>query len=382
MPLLYRFKHFDEAITFITSGLGIHNLLARTLRGMDVSIKTMGQKQQQMVDHLLGDIELGDDEANDNPWSNIASVFEEELSYQEQNAKRRQLVHQEITRPQFKVFSEIVDVVIRPVDSHMNRLFARTEKLNQLTLLGKHHSSFKELAASSKSLFIAISTGEFGKQIIEDSFGILHDGLDPHRFSEPIESQLQTLFTMVLHLCSDTWKRFVHDLSTFQFRMFSFVGMTLEEFVSTWDEFQKSRRACPKCFDQEFCQNLLDIHPGLLVEQPRTKQQEVYDCIQLLLGDLATYSPISSDAVEVKNGQVQVVCSRACRTAVKSPLNSKETSFLMSFIRSFELVKHYVEKATLPSKMSISSLLKRIGKKGRNQHSDRSQPLKKAPWIS
>ena len=382
VPLLYRFKHYDEAITFVTTGLGVHNLLSRTLRCMDTSIKTMGQKEHEFIDHLLGDMDFGDDDdGNDNPWGNIGGLFEEELSFQEQNAKRRQLVHQEVTRPSFKVFSEIVDVVIHTVDSHMNKLLARTEKLTLLTVLGKHHASYKEMASSCRSLFVAITQGDFGRNIIQDSCKILANGLDSNRFTESIDSQLQTLFTMILHLCSDTWKRFVHDFLTFQFRIFSLLGVNLEGFVSIWDEFLAARTACPKCFEQEFCSNLLDIHPALLQTQPQEKQQEVYNYVTTLLSDIATYTPVSSDAVEIKNGQVQTICSRRFRSAVRSPLNAKESSFLMSFIRSFELVKHHVEKATLPSRHTISSILKRVGKKGRNQHSATSSKAKGAPWL-
>lgn len=151
--------------------------------------------------------------------------------------------------------------------------------------------------------------------------------------------------------------------------MFSLYGKTLDEFVALWDKFHRAKTFCSECFDEHFSLKLMNLHPGKLSKAPAETQCEVHLAVTTLLQDIATFSPMSSDPVEVKNGQVQSITSRRGNMAVKAPVASRESSFLQAAIRDFELVKHWVEDRTLPSKRTISGIIKRVGVAGTNHHS-------------
>ena len=89
-----------------------------------------------------------------------------------------------------------------------------------------------------------------------------------------------------------------------------------------------------------FSKVLLSAFPLPLAGQTLEKQQQVYETVVGILRDIAVHTPISSDSVEVKNGQVQHVTSRRGAMAVKAPRAATEVSFLMSTVRGFELQRH------------------------------------------
>ena len=124
----------------------------------------------------------------------------------------------------------------------------------------------------------------------------------------------------------------------------------------------------------ELSLRLLDAFPELH-GQPHHVQQSVSAQVKLLLRDLAVHVPLTSDPVEIKNGQVQVSTSRRTSGATKAPAAARETSFLQTFIRDHELVRHWVEEQTLPAKATVSGILKRVGLGGKNQHSKDRQSV-------
>ena len=141
VPLLYRFKHYDEALSFLTSGISAHRLLIRTLTNMDLA-KAADVKQREYVDMLLGELTLAN--ADDLPTIND-DVLEADDSFHAVNSKRKQLVYQEVVKQSFQPSAYLLDEVIKPMDDHINRLLRRSELVNKVTLLGKHDSGWSRL---------------------------------------------------------------------------------------------------------------------------------------------------------------------------------------------------------------------------------------------
>ena len=370
VPLLYRFKHYDEAICYVTFCTTIHQLLARTLLGMDLS-KTGDASQRQLIDNLLGEYDLG----SEGPGTE-AVVFSDNIAdenFHAHNAKRKQLVHQEVMSSDFRQSALLVDFMIKPMDSMMNRLFARSHQLTKLCLLQKHDPKWLEDTSKCKDLFLAYASGKFGFSIIDEYADmitkqvhtLLEIGLDIHQ-----GSHLQILFTMWLLVISDAWRRFVHEMATFPWKVFSLLAAKgLKEFVEKWDELKAAKASCTKCFDLEFTSKILDAFP-VLAGQPADFQGSVFQEVTILLHDIAVQTPLSSDPVEIKNGQVQVsTTSRRTAGAIKAPAATKEMSFLQSFIRDHALIRHWVEERTLPGKRTIAGIFKRVGVRGTNQDS-------------
>lgn len=378
-PLLYRFKHYDEAISYITFASSLHKLLMRTLNAMQGD-KGADSEQRHLVDKLLGDADWG----SESPGAAETRFNDDFLdeNFAAVNAKRKQLVHQEVTKQSFSQSAVLLDFMIQPMDRVINALFARSHHLSQLTLMQGIDENWADLASASRKLFLSIVSGRFGMEIIRqycemvtNRLGSLHDVR-----SDVIEQKsLQTAFTMMAIIVSDVWRRYIHDYAVFPYKLFPLLlDCDLQSFIEQWDRLQGCKGNCSECFDAEMSGRLLEAFPKSLIFEGLEVQHTTWQQVTALLHDLATYTPLSSDPVEVKNGQVQNSTSRRGNTAVKAPVAAKETSFLEALIRDYELVKHWIDGLLLPGKKVVSGILKRVGQPGSNQYS--TQPHK-ATWL-
>lgn len=361
VPLLYRFKHYDEAISFIVFGTTLHALLTRTLATMSLGNSGGPEQEAKMVDRLLADVDLVNANPDGSPEAACRNLFAEESEdFAAYNAKRKQLVQQEIVRPEFLANSHIICFMIQPMDQQINMLFARSRQLTKLSVLGTSDDSWSDSASKSKELFLSIVLGEFGWDIIRNYIErTMHDLGSLEATGVSLKSEnLQTIFTMMILIISDTWKRFVHDYSAFPYKLFQLVPANFEQFVRLWDMFQEKLHSCKTCMDDSFTKQLLTSFPRKLAKEPEHVQSSVYRQVQLLLGDISVHGPVTSDAVEVKNGQVQQIASQRGNTKIKTPNASKESSFLQAAIRDYELAKLWVEDETLPSKRTVSGILR------------------------
>ena len=371
-PLLYRFKHYDGAVGYLKVGFAIHKLLQRTLNEIQLD-KTASGKDEALISNLLADIDLAKEGIDGS--SSAVQVNEELLNEDEStnfaayNAKRKALVHQEIMREGFISSTNIVSVVLKPMDQHMNMLFARSTKLTQLALLGPQHESWESIAKKSRDMFLSIVLGHFGWDIIADYVEMLMPGGLQSLAMAGLDlatsvQEMKVIFQMILVIFSDTWKRCIHDLAGYPLKLFQLLRADLSNFVVLWDVFQSEYAQCGKCLDYTFSKKLLDAFPKNLGQQTPEVQLSVYNEVRLILHDIATHGPTTSDAVEVKNGQVQAVASSRGNEAVKTPWVAKETSFLQSAIRGYELVKHWVEGQTTPPKRQVAGILRKVGRPG------------------
>ena len=341
VPLLYRFKHFDQAVSYITFAHGIHRLLQRSLA--NIESKPSSVEGQQLISDLMTGLDLASECDNEA----VAATFNDDVcegeDFAAQNAKRKKLVQQELSNPDFGRSAVIVDHMIKPMDGAMNQLLRHSERITRLAVLSDQDPNWRDTAAKTKAVFLSVMSGGFGQGIIGHYTDMITDGLGPLLeldLGSSANRLWQVLFTMVIHIVTDTWKRFIHDYSEYQFILFSLLGLSLPDFVSRWDEIQSAKASCPCCFDLEFSSVLLSAFPSVLAERPVEVQKSVHHAVGLLLHDISTHCPVSTDSVEVKNGHVQHIASKRGNMSVKTPAAAKEDTFLKSFIQQFNLQKY------------------------------------------
>ena len=361
VPLLYRFKHYDHAAGFVHVGFSFHQLLSRALALVDTaSAQSTSVIPADVIDKLLGNVQAHQEDALVDPAELILDVDE---SFQSANLKRIQLVKAEVASPAFAESTAIVNLVIQPMDGFLNRCFKRSERIAKLTHLSTLDPAHLEIATDSKRLFLEVVSGKAGWGLVDSYVKFFNEGL--HTAIEtgsllPSRPVFQTVTTMVIICITDTWRRFVDDYAVFPFLLFELVGTDLPQFCKLWDQFQDIYAACRMCVDCHFSHALLSAYPANLGSKSLAEQKVVFDQVSTLLADIATFAPISSDAVEVKNGRVQWVVSKRGNQAVKAPHSARESSFLHSAIQSHELVKHFVDEKSLPSKRSIAGIVRSI----------------------
>ena len=361
VPLLYRFKHYDAAAGFVHIGVSVHQLLIRALSLVDTdSAQNLNSSSSEVVDKLLGYMQTQDQE----DWPDLSDLkLDQDESYQQVTFKRKQLVKAEVCRPSFPESTVIINTIIAPMEGLLDQLFKRSERLSQMTVLGQQNTSWQEMASKSKSFFLDLMSGRRGWSVIDAYCTLLNDSVHESIVSGELSastSNLQTIWTMVLICITDTWRRFIHDYSSFPHILFGLIETDIKTFCDMWDSFQSRLEKCEGCFDNNYSKVLLQAFPSRLSGAPPDQQQDIYHQVVTLLGDVATFAPLSSDPVECKNGRVQWFVSRRGNQAVKAPVAAREGSFLQSSIQTHELLKHFVDGATLPSKRTVAGIIRSV----------------------
>lgn len=185
----------------------------------------------------------------------------------------------------------------------------------------------------------------------------------------PSPANLEQIFCMVIFCASDSWRRFVDEFNQFPYQTFKLATCDLPDFCMLWDTFQEKRQTCVTCFDTEFSLALLNAFPHRLESEPDMVRDDVCRQVQLLLQDVCTYCPVSSDQVELRNGQCQLISSGRGSRAVKKPKAAREAQMLYTVVRQHELVKNHVEHEAMPPRKTTASILKRCGMSSKNKFS-------------
>ena len=363
VPLLYRFKHYSHAAGFVHVGVGLHKLLIRALALVDSeSAHSLMSLSSGLVDKLLGETE-GD---NDQLISQLQELqLDVDESFAHTNLKRKQMVKAEVGKAAFCESTLIVNTIILPMDSMLNRLFKRSERLSRMTTLGDLDASNLESETKSKEVFLRAMSGEIGWGIIETYCNLLQEDVHSAIVSDLLTASaknLQTIWVMSLSCMTDTWRRFVHDHLGFPYILFGLLSVhDIPEFCALWDKFQAQSAKCPHCVDPGYSKVLLDAFPQGMSDKPPAEQKLVFDQVTSLLSSVAQYAPLSSDPVECKNGRIQWLVSRRGNQAVKAPHAARESSFLQSSILPHEMLKHFVDAETLPPKRTMAGIIRCVG---------------------
>lgn len=188
---------------------------------------------------------------------------------------------------------------------------------------------------------------------------------------EGTQDQIDLIYQMVITCVSDLHRRFIEEFLTPPFTLLALADADEETFVKGWQELVHKYAECQCCVDYEFSTALLETYPCFSIPLSAEQQKDV-QAVQNLLSECCIWSPLSSDAVEILNGQTQWALSRRGSQFVKKEKSAVETSLLG------RAVKHYywlAEKAcweTLPQKRVMSQIRRKAGSKSSNQHTVRN----------
>ena len=144
---------------------------------------------------------------------------------------------------------------------------------------------------------------------------------------------------------------------------FRLINLATPEFVEEW---RKISAGCETCLDPDFALVLFRKFPDLgsktLDEQDAARQE-----VQSLLKDISEWAPLTSDRVEIKNGQVQWSVSKRGSQNVKGGRAASETTLLQAAVQQNEWAQREVARNTLPAKTTSSSIHKMVGVSSANQ---------------
>ena len=376
-PLLYRFKHYGPASSFIKVGCTLCKVLPNALAQMSDSCKNTNSEMAAMLDVLLADNSSFKDEDLQRV---VGDILDADVDYAAKNSLRKKMMITEVCSARFPQHAVLMDIFLQPMEIAMNSLLGRTKILHELYALGSQHPKHDSLLQTSRSKFLLVLSGQFGQSIMAQYESILQgklfEAMGMGLQLEQDSSRLRLVYELVIVSITDTWRRFVHEVSAPPYSCFDLVGTTIDEFLDKWDSLQFKRLQCIQCLDDTFTGVLLSEFPEDLRQKPVAVQESTKKQLETLLLDIAGWAPLTSDLVEIKNGAVQWSVSRRGNTQLKSQKTGVEVSLLQSCIKKFQLLKHVVDIEALPARSKSSGILKMVGTSSSNQF---SKVTEKAP---
>lgn len=382
VPLLYRFKHFAPAAGYMKFGCCTFKLLPRTLAQMERnaanSSQEAGSEIATMVQNILSQDTSADQTNAEELQRMVDSLLDNDLSYSLQNSVRRRLVSEQLSKATFLQGSMVIESLINVFEHAVNSLFKRTSHLTRLTGLGSSHPDYKDLTEKCAKSFLYIYSGDMGYDVISKTLCLLESGLSENvRMGlEPSPQRLELLFQLVCACASDVWRRLVQEFNRYPGKVFRLLRCSsLAEFVKEWDGLLETKRLRPCCLDPEFTTALLvPFGPEPLGHQALHKQLILQEEALEVLLQVATYTPVNADGVEVKHGLMQWAVSKRGNVYSKKPRAARETSILQSAIRNHGIVQREVEAITMPRKMVSAAIHRQAGVQSTNQHSREVHP--------
>ena len=188
------------------------------------------------------------------------------------------------------------------------------------------------------------------------------------------QAQLDLIFEMVIGCVTDLHRRLVAEFLSPPFTLLALADADESSFVTGWQQLHLKYGECACCVDQEFTTPLLQAFPAFEndLSTPVTEdQQKDIQALQEFLSEVCTWSPLSSDAVEILNGQVQWALSRRGHQFVKQGKAAIETSLLARAVKHYNWLADAASKDTMPSKMVGSQVRRKAGTRSSNQYSSR-----------
>ena len=360
VPLLYRMKHYKPASSFVKIGCMFFNLLPRVLAEMHLHQQQPETDLARCVDAFMSET-TGRPSSREEFENLLAEALDTDRSYAVQNGVRR-LVAQEISKPIFCQAALLVDCLIQPLEHGINFLLGHTKMLADLKYVGRGHKDSKDLQDKCCAGFLHLVTGELANKLLKSYMALLDTGLRElvDMGFCPSGDQLNVVFSSIAVLCTDLHRRLKLDFCMTPFRLFPMISMDAQQFMQAWNGLEMQRRSCEACLDEEFTLPLLRQFAGL-ASRPVAEQESARKEIQALLTDIATWSPLTSDMVELKNGQVQFAVSKRGAQSVKGPIAAAEVSLIQAAVLQHEWIKGVAAEETLPKK-SVSSGVRKMSR--------------------
>lgn len=368
-PLLYRLKHFGPASSFVKAGTCYFNLLPQILKEMDTTAARESQQEAgQFVDSILAD------NVQDGDWQHVlADALDHDKNFVLQNGARRRMVADELNKPNFYKSSMTIDSIIGPMEYGINFLFGHTKLLHDLSYLGRCHSESEQLQEKARCIFFHVIFGNLGGDLIKRYVTFLDTGLLEciKMGLSPSCSQLNTIFNVVLVIMSDICRRLQQVFDVPPFTLFKLCEISdTGDFVKAFSDLDVRFQTCAQCFDFEFSSELMAHFAVRLQSNHSAESQEAAKLeMQTILRDVAAWCPVSSDLVEVKNGQVQWAVSKRGSQNVLGGPSAYETTLIQSAVKQHKWVQDRIAEQSLPPKAVAAGILKMCGSRSSNQFS-------------
>ena len=159
----------------------------------------------------------------------------------------------------------------------------------------------------SRQIFLEFASGKFGQFLVQCFMDILTHTYKDHlrKGLGPSQSRAKEVFSNVLFGMGDCWRRLVHEVDCYPWKLFEICPMTESQFAVRFSELEEQLRKCPSCLDVELTLGLLKS-----AKRPGESMSSLYVQWVLLLLDMATFTPLSTDSVEVLHGQLQNVIKK------------------------------------------------------------------------
>ena len=359
-PLLYRMKHYSGASSFIRFGCNFFQMLPRVLQELDSS--TPNNDIVSLADALMSETGFVD------PDVDFQRALQDQLdvdqAFASQNKVRRQLVVQEINKPQFSQGAIVIDVMIQPIEWAVNWMLSHTACLYELRSLGRGHEKERELRQKTSQRFFHVMSGALGDALVSKYLLFLEEGGLKEAIQmglEPHPEMLNRIFQLTTMCLSDLERRFKHSFLSPPFSLFKLLTLDHAEFVHEWGGLQDRYHQCKNCIDPDFAGVILQHFSGDIRHMPVLEQQKIRGEIVELLQDLAEWCPLTSDAVELKNGITQWIISRRGSQHAKAPRASSENTLIQSLVRQHSWSLGAASQAALPPKKVSAGILKMSG---------------------
>ena len=363
VPLLYRWKHYTVASSYIRTTCCCFGLLPQVLKQLNANVSSA---DSHVVDALLQTDGSSVDQA-------LNDLLENDLSYSVQNSVRRRKVVDEVKKGEFSQSAIMIDTVVSALEYASNSLFKRTSILTRLSMLGSLHPEYMNMATKSMESFLNIVSGAFGANLVHRTALLLDDGLQETIEMGglvPTPERLTLFFRLVVSCMTDVWRRMIWDYSRYPFKWFEILScdFTLEQFAQRWDEILKEKSRGCSCIDTEFSRVLLAECPSPMSEQSTEVQAAIHKEVKEILTHIAMFSPMTADSVEIKHGNMQWSISKRSATHVKKGKAAVETAFLQTCVHRHGFVQAEVSQMTLPPGRTQTAIERQVGVASKNQH--------------
>ena len=365
-PLLYRFKHYTVASSYLRTACCCFHLLPQVLTQLNA---VANEQDSKLVDGLLQNAGASVEHTE------LGDLLDNDLSFSLQNSVRRRKVVEQVSKAEFPQSVIMVDVIVNALEYGSNALFKRTSLLTRMSNLGSHHPEYTTLAKECMERFLDMASGSFGKRLVERTVLLLDDGLqemiDLGGFS-PTPERLVLFFRLIVSCMSDLWRRMIFEFSRYPWKWFDILAqdLSLKQFVEKFDQVQaQSTSHCCSCVDSEFSQVILAECLTSLSKEPMHEQYRIYNDVKQVLQQVAQCSPMNADKVEVKHGNMQWCVAKRASSHVKRGKTAVESAFLQTCIQNHGVAQQEVSETTMPSGRSKISIERQLGISSRNQHS-------------
>lgn len=351
-------KHYGQASSWIKLGCCYFNLVPRALQmmqSMDANSDSMS-----LVDVFLQ--ESGFQAGETDLQQLIADAMDTDRNYAVQNKLRRGKVVDAMTGSAFGQHAMVIDALIKPVERGINFLLGHTQILHDLWFWGRGHPKSQELRQAAKEKFVHVLSGGLADKLMSMYVDFLRTGLlETVRMGLiPERSMLNKIFQLATVCITDIHRRFKYDFSLPPYSLFRLLDLDTEHFVVEWSKLLEQYNHCERCFDPDLSGPLLRMF-GDIESKDMAGQDQIRERVQGVLEDMSQFSPLTSDCVELKNGQTQWSVSRRASSNVKNPKVAAETTLIQSAVKQHCWVQDQVAEQTLPPKSVSSGIQKMVG---------------------